>query len=218
VTYKIDVAFRQEDACTDGYGAAAVIDTLRATTTMTVLLERGAVAVRPVADLEEAYALRRRDDDLLLGGERHNRPPEGFDGGNSPYDWPSDIERVKAIPRLILAALINADAAGRYLLALERPALLVASGAEHRASLEDVLAAGAVARMWPRQRRTDAAEMAVMVFESCAGRLGEAVRTADHGQDLIKLGLDDDLAFAAELNSSRVVPVLCGDGWLRAAD
>jgi 2-phosphosulfolactate phosphatase len=202
---------------------------------MTVLLERGAIAVRPVAELEEAYALRSRDDDLLLGGERHNRPPEGFDGGNSPYDWPSErvygrrvastttngtaaIERVKAVPRLILAALINADAAGRYLLELERPALLVASGADHRASLEDVLAAGAVARVWPRQRRTDAAEMAVMVFESCAGRLGEAVRAADHGQDLIKLGLDDDLAFAAELNSSRVVPVLCRDGWLRAAD
>lgn len=232
MTHKIDVAFRQEDAATDGYGAVAVIDTLRATTTMTVLLERGAVAVRPVAELEEAYALKRRDGELLLGGERQNQPPEGFDGGNSPNDWPATrvsgrrvvftttngttaIERVKRIPRLILAALINAESAGRYLLELERPALLVASGSRRRASLEDVLAAGAVARVWPRSRRTDAAEMAVLVFESCRGHLGEAIRAADHGQDLVGLGLDEDLAFAAELNCSRVVPVLCGDGWLR---
>lgn len=233
ITEKIDVAFRQEDANTEGYGAVAVIDTLRATTTMTVLLERGAAAVRPVAELDEAYAMRANDAELLLGGERENRSPEGFDGGNSPYDWPSErvagrrivftttngtaaIARVRDIPRLILAALTNAEAAGRYLWGLKQPTLVVAAGSRGQSSLEDVLAAGAVASVWPRNWRTDAAHMAVLVYQSLCGHLVDALRESDHGQDLLALGLDNDLQFAANVNSSQVVPVLCRDGWLRA--
>ena len=121
MTRTIDVVFRYQEAEVEHYGAVAVIDTLRATTTMTAILERGALAVRPVAGLEEAYALKERDPHLLLGGERDNRPPDGFDGGNSPYDWPESrvhgqrvvfsttngtaaIDKVRSIPRLVLAA------------------------------------------------------------------------------------------------------------------
>lgn len=235
VSQKIDVAFRQEDAVAEGYGAVAVVDTLRATTTMTVLLERGALAVRPVADLEDAYAIKARDPEVLLGGERQNQPPEGFDGGNSPDDWPRSringrrvvftttngtaaIERVCAIRRVVLASLLNAEACGQYLWALERPTLLVASGARHSVSLEDVVACGAVVSVWPRASRTDAAEIACALFEQERGRLLEALRTCDHGRDLVEMGLEQDLAFAAQLNTTRVVPVLCGDGWLRSAN
>jgi 2-phosphosulfolactate phosphatase len=225
--------FRQEDAQTDGIGAAAVIDTLRATTTITAILERGALAVRPVADLKTAYAQKTRDPDILLGGERNNRPPEGFDGGNSPHDWPKErvigrrvaftttngtqaIERVRKIPRLVLAALINAEACARYLWHLQEPTLLVASGSRGAPALEDVLAAGAVAHYWPHADRTDAAEIACTVFERNRARLSEAVRLSDHGRDLDQMGLAEDLTFAARLDVSMVVPILDADGWLRA--
>lgn len=234
-TRRIDVAFRQEDAVLDNVGAAAVIDTLRATTTMIVILERGAVAVRAVADLEEAYAMKERDPELLLGGERNNRAPEGFDGGNSPFEWPKErvhgrrvvftttngtaaIERARAVPRLVLAAIINAEAVGRYLWQLERPTLLIASGTRGETALEDVLAAGAVASYWPRPTRTDAADVACALYEREIKRLDLAVAESRHGQDLAKIGLADDLDFASRLNSSQVVPMLCGDGWIRAAD
>lgn len=190
------------------------------------------MAVRPVADLEAAYAHKALDSDILLGGERKNQPPEGFDGGNSPYDWPQDrvrgrrvtytttngtqaIERVREVPRLVLAALINAWACADFLRQLQQPTLIVASGSRGAPALEDVLAAGAVATHWPRADRTDAAEIACAVFERDRTRLLEALRHSDHGRDLVQLGLEADLAFAARLDVSTVVPMLDGDGWLR---
>ncbi len=229
------MAFRHEDAVVAQVGAAAVVDTLRATTTMTVILGRGAVAIRPVADLEEAYALKARDPELLLGGERNNRPPEGFDGGNSPFDWPrhrvigrrvvftttngtAAVEKVHTVARMVLASLLNAEAVSRYLWQLERPTLLVASGTRGETALEDVLACGAVASFWPRTNRSDAAEIACALYEREKDHLVTALTECHHGQDLAKLGLAEDLAFAAQLNSSSVVPVLCSDGWIRAAE
>lgn len=232
----IDVAFRFEDVeVGNDYGAAAVIDTLRATTTMIALMERGVLAIRPVASLDEAYALKEKDPRLLLGGERNNRPPEGFDGGNSPYDWPKDrvlqrrvvytttngtaaIDRARAVPRLVLAAMTNAEAAFRYLWSLERPVLVVASGTKGQVALEDVLAAGAIAVHWPREGRTDRAEMAAALFLQNQHDIGSAIRQSRHGRDLVEMGLGRDLDFAAQLNITRVVPVLSQDGWIRAVD
>lgn len=231
----VDVAFRYEDAREAGFGAVAVIDTLRATTTMTTILERGALAIRPVADLDEAYRLKNHDPLVLLGGERQNRPPEGFDGGNSPADWPKArvqgyrviftttngtraIGQVRAIPRVVLGSLINANAASRYLWDLERPTLLVASGAQGRPALEDVLACGAIAVHWPRSWRTDAAEIACALFRQESMQLDNALRQSAHGQHLLELGLDADLAYAADLNRTTVVPILCSDGWLRSGN
>lgn len=231
----IDVVFRHQDAEPADFGSALVIDTLRATTTMTTILERGAMAVRPVASLEEAYQWQSRDPHVLLGGERDNRPPEGFDGGNSPFDWPAArvrgqrvvftttngtaaIERVRSVPHLGLAALINAEAAARFLWQWECPALVVASGTRGRIALEDVLAAGAVASQWPRDARSDAAEIAAALYWQHREQLGDAVRYASHGRDLAAMHRDQDLEYAAAFNRTRVVPVLCQDGWLRASE
>ena len=63
--------------------AVVVIDVLRATTTMTVMLERGAECVRTVAEVEEARRVASVAD-WLLAGERQGVAPPGFDFGNSP--------------------------------------------------------------------------------------------------------------------------------------
>lgn len=229
----IDVAFRLEEASTDGVGTAAVIDLLRATTTMVSILERGAVAVRPVLGVEDAYQWQTRDPAVLLGGERQNVPPEGFHGGNSPFDWPSDrvkgrrvvftttngtraIEKVRGVPHLAIATLANAEAVARFLWQWECPALVVASGTRGHVALEDVLAAGAIASYWPRLHRSDAAEIAAAVFRELSPDLLGALRQASHGEDLVRMGLDADLAYAAQVNRTTCVPVLCEDGWLRS--
>jgi len=229
------VAFRQDDVRPEGFGAVAVIDALRATTTMTAILERGALAVCPVGDLQAAYAMKARDHTLLLGGERHNQPPEGFDGGNSPRDWPSErvrgrrvvftttngtaaVARVRGDRRVVLAALNNAGAVGRYLLQGDQSTLLVASGMQGQVAMEDVLACGAVARHWDAEWQTDAAALAVAAFEYHRANLLAVIARSHHGRGLIDMGLSEDVEAASRLNSSGVVPVLCQDGWLRAAE
>ncbi|MFN6047694.1 MAG: 2-phosphosulfolactate phosphatase, partial [Bacteroidota bacterium] len=64
-----------------------IIDILRATTSMVVMLDNGAIAVKPVAGVEEAMKLKRDNPSLLIAGERNGFKVEGFDFGNSPQEF-----------------------------------------------------------------------------------------------------------------------------------
>ncbi len=77
-------------------GRAAVVDVLRATSTVATALAHGAEGVVPVPDVEEARALARRLEldghrRPLLGGERQAVRPAGFDLGNSPLEYGPEI-------------------------------------------------------------------------------------------------------------------------------
>jgi len=65
-------------------GLVMIIDVFRAGNTAAALLNRGAPRVLPVADLDEAKAIKASHPDWLLIGEREGRKPEGFDMNNSP--------------------------------------------------------------------------------------------------------------------------------------
>jgi 2-phosphosulfolactate phosphatase len=67
-------------------GLAVIIDVFRAFSLAPYAFARGARAIVPVADVEEARELKRLNPDWLLIGERHARPLPGFDSGNSPAD------------------------------------------------------------------------------------------------------------------------------------
>ena len=70
-----------------------IIDILRATTSMVVMLEYGAKSVRPVAGVDEAMRLKEANPLWLIAGERNGYKVEGFEFGNSPQEFTSD--RVK---------------------------------------------------------------------------------------------------------------------------
>lgn len=67
-------------------GVAIVIDVFRACSLQAHALAAGVEAIYPVADIDEARALKRAHPHWLLAGERHARPLPGFDCGNSPTD------------------------------------------------------------------------------------------------------------------------------------
>jgi 2-phosphosulfolactate phosphatase len=85
------------ETCAEATGTVVVIDVLRAFTTAAYAFAAGAADITLVADIEEAFALRQRDPDLLLAGEVYGLPVEGFDYGNSP------------------SAFLNTDLSGRRL-------------------------------------------------------------------------------------------------------
>ena len=146
--------------------AAAFLDILRATTTMTAALAAGARGIVAVADPATALSLRERlaPAPLLAGEERMERRP-GFDLGNSPREFTA--ERVAGhtlvmcttngtraaaaalrggCRRLFAASLRNRAATARALLAgpgVDRITLICA-GTHGRFSLDDAVGAGAV--------------------------------------------------------------------------
>lgn len=66
---------------------AIVIDVVRATTTLSVMFDRGCARVLVAGDIPEARALvASAADRLLLAGEAGGLRPPGFDFGNSPVE------------------------------------------------------------------------------------------------------------------------------------
>jgi len=72
------------DGARSARGLAVIIDVFRAFSLAAHAFGRGAAAIVPVAEIDEARKLKQQHPDHLLIGERHARPLPGVDCGNSP--------------------------------------------------------------------------------------------------------------------------------------
>ena len=141
-------------------GLTVIIDVLRAFSLECYLSHRGAAELRPVATLEEAFAWRRRDPEVLLVGERGGAKCEGFDYGNSPSGIPAEAVRgrriihttsagtqgvVRAVhaEEIVSGSLVNAAAVAAYLRRRdpEEVSLVCMGNAGVREAPEDLLCA-----------------------------------------------------------------------------
>jgi 2-phosphosulfolactate phosphatase len=146
-----------------------VFDVLRATSTFVTALHHGANAIIPVSEISEALVIRKKQPDVLLGGERDGvriRAAQtggtDFDLGNSPRECTPEKVRGKTIvstttngtralracagAKTVLAgSFLNLAATAAFINKLQ-PAevLLVCAGTREDRADEDVLAAGAL--------------------------------------------------------------------------
>jgi 2-phosphosulfolactate phosphatase len=230
-----------------GPDAAVVIDVLRATTTIAWSLQNGAEAVEAFADLTalEAAAAAWPAEQRLRAGERGGQRLEGYDLGNSPLavtpervggkrifmsttNGTRSLAAVRAVPLLLTACLPNRTAVARRLIERDSQEVwIVGSGWEGAYSLEDSLAAGAVAAA--------AIELAVAPHRGIACANDEmlaalalwhqwrhdsetCLRSASHGQRLIGLGNHDaDFRCCAAVDSLTIVPIQAEPGVLRSS-
>lgn len=148
----------------------AVIDVLRATTTVVTALANGAAKVIPFVDVGEAraYAMKLPRESYKLGGEEQNLKIPGFDFGNSPLEYLSTVKgetilfsTTNGTPTIRLAfkasgcpvyigAIINASAVareivGRLVAGSFTGTRLVCSGRKGQVAAEDVFCAGLIA-------------------------------------------------------------------------
>ncbi|GHF95197.1 putative 2-phosphosulfolactate phosphatase [Deinococcus piscis] len=202
-------------------GTALVIDVLRATTTATTFLERGADAVMFAPSIEAAHALRASlGTGTLLAGERGGLRIDGFDLGNSPLDaaareWGGHTlvmnttngtdaahTAVQAAQHVLLACLRNAPAAAARAQALAQGGdiTVVCAGTDGQVSLDDCYTAGVVVRelLGPAGETdfmlNDSAQMVLALTARWPGPQA-ALQASAHGQRLLGMG-DIDLAFA----------------------
>lgn len=88
------------DGAAEAEGLAVVIDVFRAASTACVAAANGASLIIPVAEIEQAFALKREHPDFLLMGEREYKKVPGFDFGNSP----AEIEGLDFTGRTVIQA------------------------------------------------------------------------------------------------------------------
>ena len=215
-----------------------VIDILRATTTIAHALAAGARRVIAFAELDAARELANSfpKGEALLGGERNGLPPEGFDLGNSPSDYTPErvggktivftttngtkaMIRCRRAQRVYLGAFVNLSVICRTLAAGDEVDLLCA-GTNGQITREDVLFAGAVVEKLtggdsaPHIELNDSARIARDAWRSLGPasadpqRLTEALLQSHGGRNVSALGLQNDIAAAAQIDRLNVVPSL----------
>jgi 2-phosphosulfolactate phosphatase len=238
---RIDVSLLPSQRFEPAKCVCVVVDVLRASSSIVTLLEHGCEAVVTAKDIAEARELHATLPGYLLCGESGNAPPEGFDYGNSPVEFSglqlagqsailatSNGTRVLAAlateaPAVLVGCLLNRTAVAKAALAIARERSLdlqVVCSAAYGGSvfvLEDALGAGAIADAAMEMDATlddgDAARFARDAFAMSESRIGEAVRSAYHAQELVDVGLVDDVAYCAQVDVLSVAPYLeRGDG------
>lgn len=209
-----------------------VFDVLRATTTMAAALAAGVPEIRIFPDKTAAMnAVQSFDHPKLLCGEENCLPPPGFDLGNSPGAFGqahagqtlfmSTTNGCKAIlaarnaARLYIGALVNASATCRVTIETRLPITLLCAGTNGQIAMEDLLGAGAVLDAIDRQNRfvaeSDRVPIALNLFRGTRSNLSHFLRESTGGKNVIAAGLEQDIDFAARLDSLDVAGICEGD-------
>jgi 2-phosphosulfolactate phosphatase len=214
-------------------GLAVVIDVLRATTTIIHALAAGCIAVRPCGEVEEARQLAdsMRAGRVLLGGERGGLPLPGFDVGNSPKEFTARLCRNATLvltttngtrallraaeaERTIVAGFVNYSAVCEQIKNDARPVHIVCAGTDGSVTLEDTLLAGALVDFLSDElevRLNDGARLAWDCFENQGQVLIGALEISQGGENLRRLGYEDDIRAAAQVDVFNLVPELKHD-------
>jgi 2-phosphosulfolactate phosphatase len=142
--------------------AVAVIDVLRATSTICQALASGAREVVPFVEIDDAIAAANRAgrENVVLGGERKGLRIEGFDLGNSPAEYTAStiqgrpvyitttngtraLQHARLAKDVVAASLLNLSAVVGSLKD-EAQINILCAGTDGSETSEDVLLAGAI--------------------------------------------------------------------------
>lgn len=208
-----------------------VFDVLRATSSMITALAHGAREIWPVSTIEEALALKARCPEGLLCGERHGERIDGFDLGNSPFEY-RDLEGRTIITtttngtvalracagasRVLAGALLNLGALASEIQRAEPEQLvLVCAGTFAEFALEDAYAAGSLmAALDGVGVPTDSAIAALSVSRNFKEPL-DALRAARNGRALAAKGRGAEVEWCAQVSHFDTVGSM-EDGVIRA--
>lgn len=199
-----------------------IIDILRATTSMVVMLENGAESVKPVAGVEEAMRLKNENPALLIAGERNGFKVDGFDFGNSPQEFTEEKVQGKSLvitttngtqalslsleaSHIWVGGFLNMDALVKVIVNTQKDVYLFCAGWKGHVNLEDTLFAGAVADALVKCGGVvsdDATRAAMGLWGIAQGDLHGFLSEASHVQRFQSMHAESDLDVCLKFNTS----------------
>lgn len=206
-----------------------VVDAFRASTTIAVLVSKGA-RVLPVASVEEAASA---GTDFRIG-ERGSAKGAGFDFGNSPTEIlgcgisPDStvalsttngtriVEAASGARDILAGAFVNASVLAESLSGGfydDAEVAVVGCGWEGRRASEDEAAAGAILRRL-EERGAGLDGRARRVVDAYLSRPGQRLRKNSAARRLKHLGYERDLEFCQAEDTEPVVPRLVGEAFV----
>ena len=226
------------------YDIAVVIDVLRATTTISWALKNGADSIQVFADLDllKDTAMRWDQNKRLMLAERGGKKIKGFDLGNSPLSVTKEkvngkrlfmsttngtksLQKVQNTEYLFAMGLSNRKAVAERIMSLKKQnVLILGSGWEGSYSLEDSLAAGALASYIEEEFNNevnienDELQASLALWKFWENDILRCLKTATHGKRLTSLGdYEDDFKCCSELDCLDIVPTQVERGVIRAS-
>ncbi len=209
---------------------AIIIDVLRASSTITQALVNGAREVVPVSTPAEAGELAGKAGraNVVLGGERDGKLIEGFDLGNSPFEYTNDsvngrtvifastngspaLVRAKAADHVMVGCFNNLSAVVHGARERNLDVSIICSGRNGKFSLEDFVCAGKIVEGLLPPSNTianDGGQGSLDLFRYYRSQIPEVVRYSYHGKYLTSLGFDSDLEHCAKIDIHHIVPTL----------
>ena len=200
-----------------------VVDVLSFSTAVAVAAA-GGVDVHPVRAADHYAVKVARRLDAHLAGQRGTGvslspssmvrlPPGDRVVLPSPNGAALCLEAASGGATVVAGCLRNASAVAKWLSGRERRVVVVAAGEQWRdgtprVAVEDLLGAGAVLAGLPDDVLSAEARVAADAFRAGRARLEETVRTCTSGRELAARGFPEDVAWAADVDASPVVPVL----------
>jgi 2-phosphosulfolactate phosphatase len=212
----VDVVFTPAAAAPADVGV--VVDVIRATSTIAQALASGYRRVLCCAEIEQARALRAELPDSLLGGERQAMRVEGFDVGASPREFlearastlilsttngtRAILDTAERCDRVLLGSLLNLSAVAAA--AGSDDVSIVCAGFQGGFALDDAYCAGRIARVAGGER-THAASASALLADAFPAAL-DGLNARTYGP----AGLEQDIAYCAQVDLLEVVPELTG--------
>jgi 2-phosphosulfolactate phosphatase len=211
----------------------AVIDVLRASTTIAIALGNGARNIVPLESADEVITRAKQFDrrEVKLAGERKMLIVDGFDLGNSPREFTREAVEGKTVlltttngtaamiglqnaRNVVVASYVNLEAVSVLLRTAARAGTditLICAGRERQFSLEDAACAGRYVRTIGKRLNSvelgDGAFACTVIDRKYGDRLDQLFADAEAGQALAAAGFAADLDSCAAVDSCPVIPI-----------
>ncbi|HUI31528.1 MAG TPA: 2-phosphosulfolactate phosphatase [Candidatus Acidoferrales bacterium] len=211
-----------------------IIDVLRASTTICTALRNGAREVIPAPDIESATKISTNlsGDSHLLGGERQGKKIDGFDLGNSPFEYTPEKVGGKTIiftttngagamykcryaSMALVGGFVNASAVAQTVVDIGGTWTVLCSGRQGGFSIEDATCAGMIiakVNAVVKVETDDAGLTSVILYNKFKKGILGMMKQSAHGKYLVSIGFEEDLKFCAEVDNVPVIPVIEGTG------
>ena len=222
----VDVVLDFEDIpkFTCGGYAVAVIDVLRASSTIATALFNGALKVYVFREIEDAINFSKHKPNCILAGERGGLRIKGFQLGNSPLEFSKEmvygkyisftssncakvVEAARNVKHMILACFINLSSAANYLKHLHSKynlnIALICAGRYGYPSSEDIFCAEILRDI-----------IIGLLDKPPAKCFSNFLKHTSAGRNLIKLGFISDVEYCGVVDLIDIIPVWDGDGFI----
>lgn len=205
--------------------SVVVVDILRATSCMTTALAHGIESISPFAELKECLAMKSQG--FFTAGERDGKKVDGFDLGNSPFEYQDPKLKgqkiaftttngtqaiVKSIgaKEIVVGSFLNLSAVANHLRRSSHDVLIVCAGWKGKVNLEDTLFAGGLVEMLKDvlNPACDAPLAAQHMYNQGKSNMMDFLKNSSHVKRLAKLNIHKDIEFCLTPDQYKVVPVL----------